>query len=59
MRVEDLRPLPFAERRPRLEALVRRLDHARIDLSPLVPFATWDEVATTLGAKLANHLSPR
>jgi DNA ligase-1 len=42
---EDLRPLPFAERRPRLEALVRRLDHARIDLSPLVPFATWDEVA--------------
>ncbi|KQQ12982.1 ATP-dependent DNA ligase [Methylobacterium sp. Leaf123] len=42
---EDLRPLPFAERRPRLEALVQRLDHARIDLSPLVPFATWDEVA--------------
>ncbi|HEV2545414.1 MAG TPA: cisplatin damage response ATP-dependent DNA ligase, partial [Methylobacterium sp.] len=43
---EDLRGLPFAERRPRLEALVRRLDHARIDLSPLVPFATWDEVAS-------------
>ncbi|MEE7459257.1 ATP-dependent DNA ligase [Methylorubrum populi] len=42
---EDLRPLPFAERRPRLEALVRELDHARIDLSPLVPFASWEEVA--------------
>ena len=42
---EDLRPLPFAERRPRLEALVRGLDHARIDLSPLVPFATWTDVA--------------
>ncbi|MEN3212874.1 cisplatin damage response ATP-dependent DNA ligase [Methylorubrum populi] len=42
---EDLRGLPFAERRPRLETLVRRLDHARIDLSPLVPFATWDDVA--------------
>lgn len=42
---EDLRPLPFEERRRRLEALVRQLDHARIDLSPLVPFATWEELA--------------
>ena len=42
---EDLRTLPFGERRPRLEALVRQLDHARIDLSPLVPFATWNDVA--------------
>ncbi|WP_232630906.1 cisplatin damage response ATP-dependent DNA ligase [Methylobacterium sp. Leaf118] len=41
----DLRPRPFAERRPLLEALVRGLDHARIDLSPLVPFSTWAEVA--------------
>jgi len=30
---EDLRPLPFAERRRRLEALVARLDDPRIDLS--------------------------
>ncbi|UMY16435.1 cisplatin damage response ATP-dependent DNA ligase [Methylobacterium organophilum] len=42
---EDLRPLPFSERRARLEAFVARLDHARIDLSPLVPFASWAEVA--------------
>ena len=42
---EDLRELPFAERRARLEALVARLDDPRIDLSPLVPFATWDELA--------------
>ena len=42
---EDLRALPFAERRRRLEALVARLDNPRIDLSPLVPFATWDELA--------------
>ena len=41
---EDLRELPFCERRARLEALVAQLDHARIDLSPLVPFATWDEL---------------
>ena len=41
---EDLRELPFIERRARLEALIARLDHARIDISPLVPFATWDEL---------------
>jgi DNA ligase-1 len=41
---EDLRDLPFTERRARLEALIAKLDHARIDLSPLVPFATWDEL---------------
>ncbi|NEU12343.1 cisplatin damage response ATP-dependent DNA ligase [Methylobacterium sp. BTF04] len=42
---EDLRPLPFTERRARLEAFVAALDHARIDLSPLVAFATWDDLA--------------
>ncbi|KQU05335.1 ATP-dependent DNA ligase [Methylobacterium sp. Leaf469] len=41
----DLRPLPFAERRARLETFVGALDHARIDLSPLVPFATWEDLA--------------
>jgi DNA ligase-1 len=41
---EDLRDLPFAARRARLEALVARLDTARIDLSPLVPFASWDDL---------------
>ena len=30
-----------------------------IDLSTIGIRATWDEVASTLGAKLANHLSPR
>jgi len=29
-----------------------------IDLSTIGVRATWDEVATTLGVKLANHLSP-
>ena len=41
----DLRQEPFATRRARLEAFVGGLDQARIDLSPLVPFATWAEVA--------------
>ena len=42
---EDLRNLPFAERRVRLERFVARLDEPRIDLSPLVPFATWQDLA--------------
>ena len=40
----DLRELDFAERRARLESFVAALDDPRIDLSPLVPFATWDEL---------------
>src|SRR6185312_15920061 len=42
---EDLRHLPFAERRTRLEALVAALPDPAIDLSPLQPFETWDELA--------------
>jgi len=42
---EDLRPLPFTERRARLEALVERLAEPRIDLSPLQPFDSWAELA--------------
>ena len=42
---EDLRALPFKERRQRLEAYVTRLGDPRIDLSPLVPFGTWDDLA--------------
>src|SRR4030095_2838827 len=38
----DLRELPFAERRERLQAFVEKLDDARIDLSPTVAFDSWD-----------------
>ena len=41
----DLRSLPFVERRARLEAFVGRLATGRIDLSPLQPFETWEELA--------------
>jgi DNA ligase 1 len=41
---EDLRERPFAERRQRLEAFVARLNEPRVDLSPVVAFATWDEL---------------
>ena len=43
---EDLRERPFEERRARLEAFVASLGpEARIDLSPQIPFATWDDLA--------------
>jgi DNA ligase-1 len=42
---DDLREQPFATRRARLEAFVARLKDPRVDLSPLIPFATWEELA--------------
>jgi DNA ligase-1 len=42
---EDLRPLPFTERRARLEAFVSRLKSGRVDLSPLVAFTDWASLA--------------
>jgi DNA ligase-1 len=42
---EDLRGLPFAERRKRLEAFVHGSESGRIDLSPLQPFESWEELA--------------
>jgi DNA ligase 1 len=38
----DLRELPFAERRARLEVFVKRLNDPRIDLSPTIAFDDWD-----------------
>jgi DNA ligase-1 len=42
---EDLRALPFATRRNRLEQFIARLNEPRIDLSPLVPFVSWSDLA--------------
>ncbi|SIQ11658.1 cisplatin damage response ATP-dependent DNA ligase [Bosea sp. TND4EK4] len=39
---EDIRHLPFAERRQRLEAFLSRLASPRFDLSPIIPFASWE-----------------
>ncbi len=44
---EDLRPLPFDARRARLEAWHARMRPKRIDLSPLIPFADWDDLRQT------------
>jgi DNA ligase-1 len=42
---EDVRHLPWLERRGRLEALIARQGGGRLDLSPLIPFSTWSELA--------------
>jgi DNA ligase-1 len=42
---EDLRAEPFSVRRDKLEQAVTQLDHARVDISPLVPFADWEALA--------------
>ena len=41
----DLRDQPFEARRHRLQALLHGLSNPRISLSPLVPFASWEELA--------------
>nr|WP_256515761.1 cisplatin damage response ATP-dependent DNA ligase [Alsobacter ponti] len=42
---EDLRPLPIAERRGRLQDFVAARDGDRFDMSPLIPFASWEDLA--------------
>ena len=42
---QDLREHPFTERRERLEKLVAKLSDSRIDISPMIRFSTWDELA--------------
>jgi ATP-dependent DNA ligase len=55
---EDVRGEPFSVRRARLEALLARLDDPRIDISPLVPFATWDELTAARADPAAAGAGP-
>jgi DNA ligase-1 len=41
---EDIRHLTLEERRQRLEAFLSRLSSVRFDLSPVIPFVSWDEL---------------
>ena len=47
---DDLRPLPFTERRQRLDAFVKTLDPKRFDISPFVPFHTFDDLTARRAA---------
>src|SRR3954463_14523005 len=42
----DLRELPFVERRARLETFIGKLNDPRIDLSPVVAFESWDALTS-------------
>jgi DNA ligase-1 len=53
---EDLRPLPLAERRYRLDAWYGNAPRDRLDLSPLVPFDTWDDLKELRDAARANGI---
>jgi DNA ligase-1 len=46
---EDLREMPFAERRKRLEQFITRLGDPRVDLSPLVAYTTWEQLTAARG----------
>jgi DNA ligase-1 len=46
---EDLRPLPLRERRQKLEEWYRRAPRPRLDLSPVLPFASWEELGELRG----------
>ncbi len=47
---EDLRALPFAQRRGRLEAFVAAIAAPGVDLSPLQPFESWEALAALRAA---------
>ena len=42
---DDIRPLPWTERRKRLEAWLARHPQPRLDLSGIIEFSTWPELA--------------
>ena len=52
---EDLRPLPLAERRARLEAWLAR-PRPRLDLSPLLAFDSWDRLKSLRADARANAI---
>jgi len=55
---DDLRTQPFAVRRARLEALLTRRASPCTDLSPLVGFATWDELKAARADPAAAGAGP-
>lgn len=54
----DLRDLPFSARRARLESFLARRGNPRLDLSPLIPFSTWDALAEARADPAAAGAGP-
>lgn len=55
---EDLRALPFVERRSRLETFIARLGDPRVDISPLIAFDTWDALTAARADPAAAGVGP-
>jgi ATP-dependent DNA ligase len=55
---QDLRERPFVERRQRLQAFAARIGDPRIDVSALVPFATWDGLTAARADPAAAGAGP-
>jgi DNA ligase 1 len=53
---EDLRMLPLSERRYRLDSWYGNVPRDRLDLSPLVPFETWDDLKELRDNARANGI---
>ena len=53
---EDLRPLPLVVRRQRLESWYRAGPRPLLDLSPLILFGSWDELAGLRAGARANGI---
>ena len=53
---EDLRGLPFDARRQRLEEWHAQVAPARMDLSPMIPFADWAELAALRAGARAHAI---
>src|ERR1700710_1332959 len=50
---QDLRTLPFEERRAKLKAFIAELDDPRIDLSPTIAFDSWDALRAARAAPVS------
>jgi ATP-dependent DNA ligase len=55
---DDLRERPFAERRARLERFIAQLNDPRVDLSPLVPFDSWEALTAARADPAAAGAGP-
>jgi DNA ligase-1 len=53
---DDLRALPFVERRRRLETWYGAGPRPGLDLSPLIPFAAWEELRTLRAGARENAI---
>ncbi|MBL8558875.1 MAG: cisplatin damage response ATP-dependent DNA ligase [Hyphomonadaceae bacterium] len=53
---EDVRALPFRERRARLDAFIVRANNPRIDLSPLVAADTWEALTAARAAPPTDNV---